>query len=268
MNWISVGLAGLSGALAALIAALAIRNPKKNRAAYAIVFFVSLAVLQVISRQYVFPDLNAWYQMRKAESALIEIPAFQTIKQYDTKTYEAMMSDIKEAIKKGTDESQIIGLMRGHVAGLVQKRLPYAADDAVVTYMSVMLTEIKELSEQGNDLCYHFLFPQQSAPFDGRKYFSKQTQEADLAALAQIVKTAAENPQALPGEADAMPLLTPIFLGLTNEYGTDIAMLQNPTAPNVDKVKVCSMADGLYARILQLPQNESSKVLRFMLSQN
>lgn len=267
MNWISIGLAALSGGLAAAIATLAIRNPKEKRVAYAIVFFVSLAVLQGISRQYVFPDLNARYQIRKVEAALLEIPAFQAVKQYDPKTYEKLMSDLRESIKKGTDESQMIGLVRGHITGLVQKRLPYASDEAVVTYMNVMLTEMNELNRQGNDLCYQFLFPQQSV-FDGRKYFSKQTQEADLAALAQVFKTAAENPQAIPGEADVMPVLKPIYVEFAKEHGNDIIMLQNPIAPNVDKAKVCSMVGGLYARVMQLPQNENGKVLRFMLSQN
>jgi hypothetical protein len=267
MNWISICLAALSGGLAAAIAALAIRNPKERRVAYAIVFFVSLAVLQVISRQYVFPDLNARYQIRKVEADLLEIPAFQTIKQYDPKTYEKLKSGLRESIKKGTDDQHVIGLVREQIIGLLQKRLPYASDEAVVTYMNVMLTEMNELNRQGPDLCYQFLFPQQSA-FDGRKYFSKQTQEADLAALAQIFKTAAENPQTIPGEAEVMPALKPIYVELAKEHGNDIIMLQNPGAPNVDKVKICSMVGGLYTRVVQLPQNESGKVLRFMLSQN
>lgn len=267
MNWISVGLAASSGALAVGIASLIVRNPKEKRGAYAIVFVVCFASLQGLSREFVFPDLNAWNQARKVEAALLEVPVFQAIKQYDPKTYESLVSDLKGSFTKGIDDSQVIGVVRGHIAGLVQKRLPSASDDAVVSYMSVMVTEIGELSSRGGDLCYRFLFPQPSGPIDARKYFSKQTQDADLAALAQVVRTSAEHPQTIPKEGDVMPALEPIVVELAKEYGNDIEMLQNPTAPTVNKTKVCSMTVDLYSRVLKLPKNESSRVLRFMLSQ-
>ncbi len=267
MNWISIGLAALSGALAAMIASLFVRNPKEKRATYAVVLVVSLVGLLGLSREFIFPDLNAWNQARKAESALLEIPAYQAIKQYYPKTYESLLSDFQGSLRKGVDESQIIGLVRGHMVGLVLKRLPHASDEAVASYMNVMLTEIQELSSQGGDLCYRFLFPQQSAPLDGRQYLSKQTREADLAALDQVIRTSAESPQTIPLEVEVMPKLEPIFVELANEYGNDIEMLQNPAAPNVDRAKVCSMSVGLYSRILKLPKNESGKILRFLLSQ-
>lgn len=268
MNWISIGLAALSGVLAAIIANLIVRNPKERRSAYVVAFVIFFALLQGLSREYIFPDVNAWNQSRKAESELLEIPAFQAIKQYDPQTYENLLSDIKRAIKSGSsDGSQITGMVRDRISGLVQKRLPHASDEAVASYMNVMLTEIDELNAHGGDLCYRFLFPQQSEPFDGRKYFSKQTQEADLAALANIIKTSAENPQPIPPENDVIPKLQPIFADLATEHGDDIVMLQNPGAANVDKAKVCSMAAGLYARILKLPPSESGTILRFMLSQ-
>lgn len=268
MDWISIGLAGLSGAVAAAMASLLVRNPKEKRAAYTVVVVICFVVLQGLSREFIFPDLNAWNQARKAESALLEIPAFQAIKQYDPTTYKILLSDLKGSLREGLDESQVIGMVRGHIAGLVQRRLPSASDEAVVSYINVMVTEIREIGSHGGDLCYRFLFPQQSAPVGWHKYFSKQTQEADLAALAQVIRTAAENPQTIPREADVMPTLEPIFVDLANEYGNDIDMLQNPSAPTVDRAKICSMTADLYSRILQLSKHESSKVLRFLLSQN
>ena len=251
-----------------MIASFVIRNPKEKRAIYTIVFVVLFAALQGLSREFIFPDLNAWNQARKAESALLEIPAYQAIKQYDPKTYDNVLSDIKSSIKKGVDESQIIGIIKGHIAGIVQKRLPSASDDAVVSYMTVMLTEMNELKSQGADLCYRFLFPQQYVPVDGRKYFSKQTQDADLAALAQVIRTSAENPQPIPRDTEVMPKLEQVYLDLAKEYGNDIVMLKNPAEPNVDRTKICTMTMSLYSRILKLPTNESGKILRFMMSQS
>lgn len=267
MNWISIGLAALSGALAAMIAGIIVRKPKERLFPYAIAFVISFGVLQGLSREFVFPELNAWNVARKADSAFVDIPAFQAIKQHDPKTYEAILSDIRGSLRKGADEAQIIGLVRGHIVGVVQKRLPSASDEAVVSYMAVMVTEIHELHKYSSELCYRFLFPEKSGPIDGRKYFSKRTQEADLAALAQVIKTSAESPQSIPKEAEVMPKLEPVIFELEKKYGNDITMLQNPSAPTVDRGKVCSMTADLYKRIIEMPRNENGKILRFMLSQ-
>ncbi len=85
MNWISIELGTLSGALAAIIASLIVRNPREKRSIYGIVFVVSLIVPQGLSREYIFPDLNAWNQARNTESALLEVPTFQAIKRFDPK---------------------------------------------------------------------------------------------------------------------------------------------------------------------------------------
>ena len=268
MNWISIGLAALSGALAAIIATVIVRNPKEKRAAYVTTFVFSFAVLQGISTHYVFPDLNGRHQARNAEPQLLAIPAFQAIKQYDPKTYENILSDVKSLLKKGSNEAQIIGAVRGHITILVQKRLPRASDEATASYVKVMLTEMEELNKQGGDLCYRFLFPQKSGPIDGRKYFSKQTQEEDLAALATVIKTSAEDPQPVPHENDVIHKVAPIYADLEKQYGNDLSMLQNPTGADIDKGKVCSMAIGLYGKILELPPSESGKILRYMLSQS
>ena len=232
-----------------------------------ITFVFFFAVLQGISRHYIFPDLDGWYQARNAESQLLGIPAFQAIKQYDPKTYENILSDIKSLLKTGHNDAQVIGAVRGHIIVLVQKRLPHASDEATASYVKVMLTEMNELNKQGGDLCYRFLFPQQSGPIDGRKYFSKRLQEADLAALATVIKTSAEDPQPVPRENEVMQKVAPIYADLEKEYGNDLTMLQNHAAANVDKGKVCSIAIGLYARILELPPSESGKILRYMLGQ-
>jgi len=63
---------------------------------------IGLAALQDIAREYVFLGLTAWNQARNAESALLEIPAFQAIKQYDPKTYKNILSDIKGSLRKGS----------------------------------------------------------------------------------------------------------------------------------------------------------------------
>ena len=264
---INFAIAALAGALAAIIAGLLVRDRKENRNWYVATFGVSFAVLFGLGNAFVEPRLNAWYQAHSAESELLESPAFRALKQHDRATYDKMLAEMKQSLKDGHSQAQINSTVRGHIVKVVGEKLPRASNESVVSYMRVMLIEMNELKEQGGDLCYRFLFPQQSGPIDPAKHFSKKTQEADLAALAEVIRTSTENPQPVPPETEVISSLQPIYQELANEHGDDIAMLQSPTAASVDRGKICAMTETIYTNILRLPGDESGRVLRYLLGQ-
>jgi len=267
MNVINLAIGALAGLLAALIASVLVRDARENRGRYGATFAISFAVLFGLANVFVYPGLNGRYQAGHVESELLESPAFRALKQHDRATYDKLVAEMKQSLKDGKGEGQIIANVRGHITKVVQVRLPRASNEAVASYMKVMLVEMDELNQQGGDLCYRFLFPQPSGPIDPNKHFSKKTQEADLAALAQVIKSSAEDPQPVPQEAEVLPTLTPIYLELATEHGEDIAMLQNPTAPSVDRRKICAMSKSIYTKILRLPVDDSGRVLRYLLGQ-
>jgi hypothetical protein len=228
-----------------------------------VTFAVAFLALFAAGRTYAMP----WWEMRSAEKSLQEIPAFRAIKEHDPKTYSALLDDLRQAIKNGGDRAQIIGAVRGRMSTLVLGKLPHSSDEAVVAYIDATMTELREVYDHGGDLCHQFLFPQPGQALDGSKYFSKKAQEADLAALARVIETSSRDPQPVPAESEVMPHLQPIILDLADEFGEDIALLQNPSAPGIDKRKVCSMTSSMYDRILRLPVDDSGKVLRYLVSQ-
>jgi hypothetical protein len=44
-------------------------------------------------------------------------------------------------------------------------------------------------------------------------------------------------------------------------------VIENPTAPGVDKEKVCSVTRDLYQKIVALPPDQAGQVLRWMFAQ-
>jgi hypothetical protein len=251
MNCVSAGLGAVSGALAVGVATILVRNSKENRSAYRIVIAVAFAVIYALSHQFVYPDLNAWYSSRQAESALLEMPAFQAIKQYDPNTYQTILADLRRGLKNGSDESQLIAQLRGHLDPVIDKRLLHSSDEAAAAFADVMFTKISELKAHGGDLCFRFLFPEGLPPIDGWKYFTKKTREADSAALAQVVKTSAERPTPIPPESEVMPTLQLAHDALAKHFGEDVVqMLVEPYGAGVDKGKVCDMTIFLYSQLL------------------
>ena len=262
MNWTSILIAGLAGAIAGGLARLLV-DPKENKGGYGVAFAILFAALYLGSRLYILPTI----EMRKAEAKLQEIPAFKAIKLHDSETYAQIMVEVKSAMKAGSGEARYIAIVREHVTRIVQKRLPKASNEAVVAYIGATMVELDELYKRGDDLCHRFLFPQPGDALDARAYFSQETQDADLAALARVIETSARDPQRVPEDFEVLPKLQPIFEDLASEYGSQVALLQRPNGFGVNKRKVCEIASGMYDKILALPVDDSGRILRFLVSQ-
>lgn len=267
MSFMHLIVGAAAGALAAVVAHFVAGSLKENRGKYGLAFAAAFAILFALGNAFVYPPLNAWNQVRNAEAEFLRNPAYRALWQHDRATYDRLMADFKQAVEEGKDREATVAALRAHIARAVQSRLPTASNEAVAAYMKVMLVEMKELDEQDGDLCYRFLFPQQSGPIDPVKHFSKETQEADLDALAEVIRTSAENPQPVPEESAVMPQLQNIFIELANDHGADMAMLQNPVAPGVDRRKICHMTQNMYTKILRLPAGESGELMRYLLGQ-
>jgi hypothetical protein len=219
-------------------------------------------ILFTLAKMYVWP----WWQMRDVESKLQEIPAYAALKEHDPSTYDRVMSELRKGAEGSRNEAQTIAAVRKQIEDIVKARIPKASNEAVVKYIGVTMIELDELYERGDDTCHSFLFPQPGDALDARKFFSAKTQKADLAALAVVIETSAKNPQELPSEEEFMQRLMPVAEELAGEYGEDVALVQNPTAPGIDKRKVCQVVRGLYSKILALPADDAGKVLRYMIA--
>ncbi|MEO8153263.1 MAG: hypothetical protein ABI605_09365 [Rhizobacter sp.] len=265
MNWISVVVSAVCGALGGVLATLVVRDRKSKRGLYAAVFVVSAGLLFALGRVYVTPWLQARYDASTLDSALSSNAAFAAIKKFDPKVYDQMMSELRAGLLRGQGKAELIDLVRSQVTTLVQKRLPHASDEAASEYMRVMVREMGELRQRGGDLCYRFLFAQPGQGLDLSKYVSPSTVEADFAALSQVVRTSTVEPQPIPQQAEVSERLKPVVAALAARYGQDLALLQQPQAPGIDRDKLCAMSIDMYTVILQLPPADSGKLIRFLM---
>ena len=266
MNWYSIGLAAASGGIAALLASLVFGKKPEKKVAYTIVVIILFVGLNALSKQFILPELNAYTAKADIESAFNDIPAFASIKKYEPATYQSLVGTLTNAAKQGLNQQQAIDLVRSQISGLVESRIPHATDEAILAYMSVMVTEMGELQSKGEGLCYKLLFPQVDGGVDGQKVFSQETLNKDLLALNEVIKTS-NSKRVIPSESAVMPYLEPIFASMYAKFGDDVSMFENPAASNVDKEKVCSITMELYSDIMQLPPEQAASALRWMFGQ-
>jgi hypothetical protein len=209
---------------------------------------------------------HIWESERKVERSLSEITAFQHIAKYDPQIYQRIKTELVDSIRKGESQEQAIGRARQAVVGLVMRYVPHASDEAVIRYVKAMALEIEELAEKDPEACYRFLFPARYGSPDVTQYIKTETQRADLVALAEVIRTAAEQPQPLPDAETADVLLKKLMNNFHASRGDDALLLRDPFAPDVDKKKVSMLIASLYREALNLPQEESGQLLRYMLS--
>lgn len=267
MNWIAVAVAAVCVVVAGGVATLLVRDRLHRKPLYAAVWVVSAAVLVGLSQWWITPNLQARYDASVLDASLAGNAAFAAIRKHDPETYERMMSELRAGLLQGQTRAQLVEVARQQIGALVQKRLPRASDEAATEYMRVMVQEMTELRQRGGDLCYRFLFggPQQS--LDMRQYVSVNTIEADSSALSQVLRSASVSPQPVPAQADVAERMKPVITALAGRYGPDLALLQQPQAPGVDRDKLCSISIDMYSVILQMPPADSGKLIRYLMGQ-
>lgn len=266
MGWLSVILAGFSGALSATIAYLFVRNPKERRVAYASLFVLCFAVLYVFSRVFVLPYIHEWQFEHKIERHLQEIPAYREIKSSDPETYARIRTIVRDGTREGDRTDLVAGRIRVVINELVTQRIPQASDDSVIDFATVMVREIEELTRLSPTLCYQYLFPEKYGALDLSQHIGDTILQNDLAALASLIRTASHNPQPVPDASKSEALLQQVYGKLYEAFGDDVLLLKNPHDPSVNKEKVCTVIAAVYKQVLEMPKNDSGMVLRYMFS--
>ena len=265
MNWISIIVSAFGGAIAALITSVLVRDRQENKRQFAGVFVVMLLVMLAISREFITPQIQAYFAVRSVDSKLSVNPTFAALKKYDPKTYSNILAELKKSISHGQTETEAILSIRNNIEAIVQKRLPIASNESAAAYMQIMVQEMKELDKHGSDTCYKFLFPQAGQAIELNKFIPENIKQADVAALGDVIKTSATSPQSVPKEAEISSFMQPVIEELARNYGQEMAVLQAPTAPGANKAKVCQMTIVLYDRILQLPSDQAGLIIRYLI---
>jgi hypothetical protein len=266
LNWINIAAAVTIGLISGAVAYIIARKyPTRRILSFAIPVLV-FVVLSALVKFFLIPPLHLWKSQREVERSLSQVAAFKIIAKYDLKAYEEIKREILKSLKNRESPDEVFEQARQRVAEWVPGYIPRASDAAIVRYMKAMVKEMVELSGKNPELCYQFLFPRKYGAVNVTEHLSPETQREDLAALAEVIRTAVEDPQSSPDPTPAETLLKEILSQFSLDHGEDTLLLKDPFAPGIDKAKACGLIAALYEKVLTLPEREASLVLRYMLS--
>ncbi len=196
------------------------------------------------------------------------MPVYQTLKEYEPEIYGGLLVSYADGIRRGYTDLQLQEQLRLQINELIRKRLPKASDEAIVTYVQLMLDQMIELQSKGGTLCFKLLYPQVSGGVDVLALFSDETKRREFDALDMTLRSYDAN-MAIPAKEGVLLHTEQIYFTLFDKYGEDnvLLALTNPLAPGIDKVLTCNIVRDLYAGVLQLPDKKATNALRYMFSQ-
>ena len=262
MDWLAIVSGAIAGALAAAIASLLTGKSKERRGLFAIVTLVIFLTLKVFFDQAVLPHVRVWQTDRQ----LRELPFYRDLAEVDPQTYQKVRDIVADSVKKGERADVIVSRISPIVANTLPRYVGAASDESVNGFIDVTIRKTEELRITHLDACYYFLFPPENGGPAVPAYFDQKSQDQMLDVMGRIVHSAVHAPQPLPDSTRAQLLLVPVLDRLRDDFGSDLSLLQQKPTDTTGRQKVCDMAISLYKNVEDLPPNDASLLLRYLLS--
>ena len=263
MNWISIGVGAGAGVVAVLISAGIMRlmgrtNSKSSNILYIVIFALALA----LGREFVEPRIRA----QQVESTLLDMPIYKALQQHEPEAYEKIRAVIEKGIANKLPNEQMWVVTRPVVAEVAARRLPHASDDVLVKFGAHIVTTTAILYAKGGNACFSYINPAPGEALDFTALLGKEVAQQELDLVADLVVSAAGKKRPFVTEAEATPEVEIVIGKLLSKYSQgEIASLQSPTSPNVDKRKYCQMIGDLYREAIALPAPRNGKLLRYLM---
>ena len=181
----------------------------------------------------------------------------------DPQIYAQIHGSVVEAVRNKESNDAMKARFAVISAEALSKYGGRASDSSVNAFTRLMVNEMDELDQTNPDLCYRYLFPAKSdalhlPPLN----LSDETNDQTLNAIAEVVRSAFQNPQAEPDSQKSEALMNSVTASLTTEFGSDLRLLQATANDKPQRHRVCQITSALYRHVLSLDSQDSSTVLR------
>lgn len=184
----------------------------------------------VDSRYFGLSGVTQWRDAHKIEAALLALPVYSAIAQYDQQSYVRLRKIIVDGIQGGQTSIRIQNDVRSILVGeMIPAYIKKSPDDALVRYWHSQIAEMSHLAKLNPQYCVDFVYPQfAKSPLDLQRLLTRDLQTEDLDALAAVVKGVAMNPQGYGSSPTIQADLKAAMMKVTQKYPWAIEVVQNP----------------------------------------
>jgi hypothetical protein len=213
-----------------------------------------------------FGDLSS--DVAELDSRLTTIPVFVALKTHERATYDQLVSRMRTELQQGRSKAELRESIFPILQELVKRKLPYASDKALVSFIDIVMREMAALRSVNPDLCYEYLFPARgAAPFDATKYIGAELLQKQLVVMGDIVRSASEERSTPPKPEQVEQQRAAVYRALVQRHGVAaVRKLASSGVAQDGKDEVCRLTYDFYEGILQLPDAGAARLLRYMFA--
>jgi hypothetical protein len=205
-----------------------------------------------------------WYQGQRARAALLEQPVYRVLDEHEPALFQELLMRYRQFRNGETREAEFVNFANARITESATGALAHASQESVLALVADMVATARKLQSAPGDSCFRYWFPKVSGPPDIASVLDAGAQAHTMALMGEVIRSASENPAALPDTSDVEDNLTRLINETYEEFGPDAQMLAHTTDPRIDRARVCTITLSLYERILRLPPGQASALIRVM----
>jgi hypothetical protein len=201
---------------------------------------------------------------KQADRELLKTPAYKQIAKWEPEAYAEMKRQMIVSIQRSDSPAVAQGRVRKIVEGLAKKYMKTADDMALIDYIKATADEIRQVADKDANVAFNMLFSS-NANIDITRYVDKATQQHDMDALAEVIRSGVAKEGSPQDDQRARQLLRGVIKSMHTDYGEQANLAFTP-AQGSDRKQSVQMALEFYNRVLSLRSDQSAKILRLLFS--
>ena len=252
---------GFSLTIAVAISVALAKSKNDGRSFSVPIFVVAVIVLNMIAA----PIARKW----QADWQLQHTPVYQQIAKSDPATFQSIRQAVLDGVENRRTESETNRRIAAIVGRTVRGRIPQASDDSVVAFAKTMSQFLAHMSYTDPDACFYLLHPEQNETDTDNALNDPEVERAEeqlVTAMAQMLESAANRPQAPPDPQQSQSIIQAMFAQLRLKYGKDTVLLSGAGVTAEKRKKVCEISADLFQQVTAMPKIDGSMALRYLVS--
>jgi len=148
---------------------------------------------------------------------LLSNPLFLALKNHEPEIYKSMLAEIKEGFLRGMSLQEMRVKTLPLVELAYERRLPYASDEALIAFFSVLIEEMEFYYSRDPILCYWSLYETNSERPPSWTRMPDEIQDREFDAAAMLINSAASGLYYPPTEEQIQTIQDQVMTRLTQE---------------------------------------------------
>ncbi len=209
---------------------------------------------------------SAWTAPRRADQAISNNRLLSLLVKTRPELHDRLREAMIVAEKNKIDShgGSYVNPAASILEEVLPDHVPVCTDEAIIKYAEELVAVLEKLEADPSDICYDWLKPQ-GLTIPLTDVLGKDGMNPLMDAMTGVIESALTTPQAPPVPSEAESLRARAMERLTTDASLGPLELRAPETPGFDKKRWCHTAASVFRVMLDLPEKESSAVLRHVL---